>query len=329
MGFVKILNGTYRGETVSHQEFELVKDITHGKKGSFITVKPNETFGVGRNTLRITVEEGDYEIIGATPAKEESDEEVMDRIENRFSILDDMTKASIDGNCRAMIVVGPPGVGKSYGVERQLEKASLFDRIQKTKLHYEVIKGAMTPIGLYATLYNYSDKGNVLVFDDCDSILLDDLSLNVLKAALDSGKRRRIYWNSDSSYLRKEGIPDSFDFKGSVIFITNLNFDNLKSKKLQDHLEALQSRCHYIDLTMNTMRDKFLRIRQIHRTGDLFQHYYFKGDEGDQVIEFMEENKHNLREMSLRMALKLADLIKISPDRWKHLAAGTCLKNSF
>ena len=39
----------------------------------------------------------------------------------------------------------------------------------------------------------YSQTGDVLVFDDCDSVLMDDLSLNILKAALDSGKRRRIY----------------------------------------------------------------------------------------------------------------------------------------
>ena len=80
---------------------------------------------------------------------------------------------------------------------------------------------------------------------------------------MDSGDRRKISWLSDSSYLRKEHIPDQFDFKGTVIFITNLKFDQVKSKKLADHLDALQSRCHYIDLTLDSERDKFLRIKQI------------------------------------------------------------------
>ena len=53
----------------------------------------------------------------------------------------------------------------------------------------------MTVLGLYAKLYEFSNSGNVVVFDDCDSVLLDDLALNILKAALDSGARRRIYWN--------------------------------------------------------------------------------------------------------------------------------------
>jgi hypothetical protein len=186
----------------------------------------------------------------------------------------------------------------------------------------------MTPIGLYCTLYKHSDKNNVLVFDDCDSVFQDDLSLNILKAALDSGKKRRIYWNSDSAMLRREGVPDMFDFKGACIFITNLQFSNLKSKKLQDHLEALQSRCHFLDLTLNTMRDRFLRIKQIYRKGELFADYDFDQAQGDMVIEFMEQNQTRLREMSLRMALKIADLTKVSDTNWRALAATTCMKNS-
>jgi hypothetical protein len=251
----------------------------------------------------------------------------MDGIERRFNILDDMTKASINGDIRAMIVQGPPGVGKSYGVEYQLEKAGLFDKMSGRKIKYEVIKGAMTPIGLYATLYRHSDPKNVLVFDDCDSILLDDLALNILKAALDSGKKRRIHWNADSALLRREGIPDSFDFKGSVIFITNLKFDNIKSKKLQDHLEALQSRCHFLDLTLDTTRDKILRIRQIFRKGDLFQDYDFTPEQGEQIVQFVQDNHARLREISLRMALKLADLTKVSSN-WQTLAESTCMRHN-
>jgi hypothetical protein len=165
------------------------------------------------------------------------------------------------------------------------------------------------------------------VFDDCDSAFSDELALNILKAALDSGKRRRIFWNSDSSMLRREGIPDSFEFKGSVIFITNLNFANVKSKKLQDHLEALQSRCHYLDLTIDTERDAMLRIRQVHRDADggLFASYDFDGDEADHILDFMYENRTKLREVSLRMCLKIADLVKISSGNWRVLAQNTCM----
>ena len=340
MTTILVKNGVYRNFNVANETFELVKGYQLGSKGGFVTVKSAGRFGPEFDVVRIKVsgiEEVEYsgEIIDSDrpihalrepePVQHETDEEVMNRIETRFSILDEMTKATISGDVRAMIVVGPPGVGKSYGVEYQLEKAGMFDKLAGKRVKYEVIKGAMTPIGLYCTLYKYSDPKNVLVFDDCDSILLDDVSLNVLKAALDSGKKRRIYWNSDSSMLRREGVPDQFDFKGSVIFITNLKFDNLRSKKLQDHLAALQSRCHYLDLTLNTMRDKFLRIKQIFRKGDLFQDYDMTPDQGEEILDFMYCNKSRLREMSLRMALKIADLMKISSN-WRALAETTCMK---
>ena len=252
----------------------------------------------------------------------------MNRIATRFEILDEMAAACIKGDIRAMIVSGPPGVGKSFGVEQQLDKASLFDKLSNKRQRYEVVKGAMTALGLYAQLYRYSDKGNVLVFDDCDSVFGDELSLNILKAALDSGKRRRICWNSDSRLLRDEGIPNSFDFKGSAIFITNLKFENVKSKKLQDHLEALESRCHFVDLTIDTERDKMLRIRQVNRDADggLFNDYGFVNGEAEQIFDFMEKNIKRLRELSIRMALKIGDLVKISPNKWQALAETTCFK---
>ena len=336
---VVIRSGEYRKQDVSGMSFTLVRDFQTDARGGNVVVSNDGVFPGMPDQIRIRVDSiNDIEFQGdrsvSKPDRvlefkkpEETDEEVMDRIEQRFSILDDMTKAAIAGDIRAMIVVGPPGVGKSYGVEYQLEKAGMFDQISSRKVKYQVIKGAMTPIGLYCTLYKNSDPQNVLVFDDCDSILLDDVALNILKAALDSGKRRRIHWNADSSMLRREGVPDAFDFKGSVIFITNLKFDHLKTKKLQDHLEALQSRCHFLDLTLDTTRDKILRIRQIFRKGDLFQDYDLTPEQGEEIVQFMQDNHARLREISLRMALKIADLTKIGTN-WQALAESTCMRHS-
>jgi hypothetical protein len=166
----------------------------------------------------------------------------------------------------------------------------------------------------------------VLVFDDCDSILLDDVALNLLKGALDTGKKRKISWLSDSSVLRREGIPDSFNFNGTVIFITNLKFDKMKSQKLRDHLDALQSRCHYLDLTLDTMRDKILRIKQIANDGQLFEEYEFDTETQEEIIDFMTHNSTRFREMSLRMAIKIADLRKSFPAKWKAMTEVTCMK---
>jgi len=335
MSTIRIINGSYRNQPVNNTVFTLVKGFQTGKKGSYVTVKNEGHFEVDIAEIKIKVE--DIEAIqylsGSTETatkvehveNKETDAEAMDRIANRFSVLDEMSKACINGDIRAMIVSGPPGVGKSFGVTRQMEKASLFDQIASKRTRFEIVKGAMSGIGLFATLYKFSDPKNVLVFDDCD-VWEDQDALNVLKGALDSGKNRRISWNKDSRLLREEGVPNSFNFQGSVIFITNLKFDSLKSQKLRDHLDALQSRCHYLDLTLDTMRDKILRIRQIASDGVLFADYNFDEIVQDDIIEFMDDNKIKLREMSLRMALKIADLRKMSVLNWKRLAETTCMK---
>jgi hypothetical protein len=259
----------------------------------------------------------------------ETDDEIIERLRQRFDILDDMTRAVKKGDVRAMIVTGPPGVGKSFGVEKVLEKHDVFADVadnQKLK-KYQVVKGAMSALGLYSKLYEFSDRKNILVFDDCDSVLLDDLSLNILKAALDTSKKRMIHWNTDSHMLNKEGIPNSFEFKGGAIFITNIKFDHVRSKKLRDHLEALESRCHYLDLTIDTEREKILRIKQIVRDG-MLDAYEFEEAGVEDVLNFVTDNSKRMRELSLRTVLKVADLRKSFPDRWKAVAEVTCMRGS-
>ena len=338
MSTIRVLNGQYRNRPVQNQTFQLVRGFQSGARGGFVTVDSGGAFGPEFGVVRIRVSNiSDIEYVNGEPMKDntvaferaavpaETEEQAIVRIRERFEILTEMTKATVNGDIRAMIVSGPPGVGKSFGVEQEIEKATLFDKLAGKRLRAEVVKGSATPIGLYMTLYKYSDPNCVVVFDDCDSILLDDVALNLLKGALDSGKKRTISWLSESSALRREGIPERFEFKGSVIFITNLKFDKMKSQKLRDHLDALQSRCHYLDLTLDTMRDKILRIKQIANDGILFDGYDFEQIAQDEIIQFMDDNQNRLREMSLRMALKLADLRKMSPN-WRRLAETTCMR---
>ena len=284
-----------------------------------------------KNLKNISILEFDQDAIEASKraVAQESDEQIVDRLRERFQILTDMTKAVKAGDVRAMIVSGPPGVGKSFGVEEVLTKDDLFNVLGERKPRYEIVKGAMSALGLYAKLYEFSDAKNVLVFDDCDSILMEDLSLNILKGALDSSKKRVIAWNTDSRLLRSEGIPDRFEFKGAAIFITNIKFEHVKSKRLRDHLDALESRCHYIDLQMDTEREKILRIKQIVNDGMLdvydFEHAEIAKDE---IIQFVDANATKLRELSLRMVLKLADLRQSFPTNWRAMATTTCMRRA-
>jgi hypothetical protein len=332
MSTVRILSGSYRNDTIKGKVFTLVKGYQLGDKGGFVTVKNEGQFPGRPDKVRIQVNtQSDIEFMSGPDATmietpKETDEEAMNRIASRFGVLDEMSKACIKGDIRAMIVTGPAGIGKSHGVSLQMEKASLFDQVVGKKARFEIVKGAMSGIGLFAKLYKFSDAKNVLVFDDCD-IWEDQDAINVLKGALDSGKTRRISWNKDSRLLRDEGVPNSFNFNGSIIFITNKSFDNKKASKMQPHLDALQSRCHFLDLTVDTERDKMLRIKQVHRDADggLFKDYDFTQEQTDEIMSFIDTNHAKLREVSLRMCLKIADLVKISAN-WRELARATCMR---
>jgi len=335
---IRMIEGTYkiRGNdtSVAGLVFPLVEEYKVGTGGGYVTVDGSSVAGFPDRNIKIRCEGAEsYEFVDSKVAtaqaksRTETDEQIIERLRERFNMLEDMTKATKKGDVRAMIVSGPPGVGKSFGVEKVLGKHDLLaDIAQDSKFKkYEIVKGAMSAIGLYCKLFQYSDKDNVIVFDDCDSVLLDDLSLNILKAALDSKKTRRIHWNTDSYKLRNEGVPDSFEFKGSAIFITNIKFDNVKSKKLRDHLEALESRCHYIDLTIDTEREKMLRIKQITKDGMLAE-YGLSEEVQDEIVDFIDINKKRLRELSLRTVLKVADLAKAFPGKWEAMAENTVMK---
>jgi len=330
---IRIISGTYkiRGKDVdlAGMVFPLTEEFKVGAKGGYVTVDGKAIAGFPDRNIKIACDgEHAYEAVDAstkTTKREETDEETIERLRERFDMLEDMTKATKKGDVRAMIVSGPPGVGKSHGVEKVLGKHDLIATLGERAPKYEVVKGAMSAIGLYCKLYKMADKDNVIVFDDCDSVFSDELCLNILKAALDSKKTRRIHWNTDSFKLRNEGVPDSFEFKGSAIFITNIKFDNVKSKKMRDHLEALESRCHYIDLAIDTDREKLLRIKQI--TNDGMLNEYKLGEEVVQeIVDFCDINKKRLRELSLRTVLKVADLAKAFPEKWEAMAENTVMR---
>jgi hypothetical protein len=349
---IEIVEGTYkirgRDTNLSGFRFELVEEFKLGSTGGFVTVNGGSVVpansGIPDRKIKIKCDSQDsYRVVSNvshsavgdksleqikvadTAVAHESDEAIIERTRARFQILTDMSKAVKAGNVRAMIVSGPPGVGKSFGVEEVLTKDDLFDTLGQRKPKYEIVKGAMSAIGLYSKLYEFSGEKNVIVFDDCDSVLLDDIALNILKAALDTSKKRTISWNTDSNMLRREGVPDRFEFKGGAIFITNIKFENVRSKKLQDHLAALESRCHYIDLQMDTDREKVLRIKQIVNDG-MLDSYEFEPVQRDEVVDFIMNNRAKLRELSLRTVLKVADLRKSFSTNWKAMAEVTVMK---
>ncbi len=254
----------------------------------------------------------------------ETDEQIDAKLHERFEILDKMTANAISGSVRSLILSGPGGVGKSFNVEAAL---AAWD---PTETMYTIVKGFLRATALYKTLYDNRHKGSVVVFDDADAVFYDKDTLGLLKAVCDTTERRRVFWGAETRMVSDkdaEILPTNFIFDGTIIFISNIDFDVLiaRGHGLAPHLEALISRSHYIDLAMKSKRDYLIRIKQVVKQG-LLDH--LTPQQGKDVIAFIEANSDTLRELSLRMAIKLGHLRSSSATDWARIAKITCCRNA-
>jgi hypothetical protein len=348
---VSIVKGFHRNEVVSGI-FPLIKPYQEGAFGGFVTIyNPAPKKGAvshqrvkvmpGDFTLldeagevlseHVTIATGSGKIETGTNYEQafvsaETDDDAMERISETFAMLDKITDACAQGVVRGLVVSGPPGIGKSYGVEEQLKKANMFRKLAGQDPKYEVVSGGVSSIGLYQKLYYNRSPEQVLVFDDADGVLFEEECLNLMKAALNSGDTRRICWNKESRVLGDGEIPNAFDFEGSVIFLSNIDFERTiaKGSRISQHLEAIMSRCHYLDLEIGSMRDKLLRIKQIVRDG-MLESYQFTPLQEAEILDFVVSNAEFMREVSLRAVKKIADFVKVDQYEWRSLAESTTL----
>lgn len=261
------------------------------------------------------------------PVRVETVAEIEVKLKDRFEALEIMAEATGKGINRSLIVSGPAGLGKSYTVEAKLEE------LERMGHSVTYIKGYVRPLALYKLLYETRHAKSVLVFDDSDSVFYDDVSMNLLKGACDSTDRRVLHWLSKSLEKEEdeegESIPEKFEFEGSIIFITNYDFDAMiaSGNKLAPHFEALVSRSHYLDLAMKTKMDYIVRIKQVVR-GGMLKSRGFNTAEETMILEFIVNNMERLRELSLRMVVKISGLYKMDKKNWQKLASQTCMRNA-
>ena len=332
--YVRISSGWTRGgATITDRSFLLLDNLKRDKDGMYITVDSDGAADLraGRNRIYMegihcyqptTKHAGPQMVL---PAAAKTDEEIAHDQRETFEILGEMTKAVASNTVKGLVVSGPAGIGKSHTVETTLhDTLDMLGKLTGQGQMYEVISGGISAAVLYEKLWEYRDESQVLVFDDCDGVLYDEDSLNVLKAALDSKKTRRISWNTRSLHLERKDIPNSFEYKGGVIFITNVKFDQIKSARIGNHLEAIVSRCHYMDIGIDTAREKLLHIRNVVERSNMLGSYGFDENTKAEVMDYINAHSKQLRELSLRMVLKIADLRKAMPSNWKRFVEKNC-----
>lgn len=275
----------------------------------------------GKTVKRTKKEHMDYVLrkagMQANAVEASAPQESRFSINERFGFVGDMVSMLCRGAQPSVIITGPGGLGKSYTVTKTLEAngfkdMSILDEsfevgTKTAKNKFVVVKGYSTPKGLYRLLYE--NKDGVIVFDDCDSVLKDPVSLNLLKGALDSYSRRIISWRAD---IKDEDLPTTFEFKGRVVFISNLASSQID--------QAIITRSMAVDLSMTTQQ-KVERMRFILQSGEFMPttNKQFKDD----AIALIEELQDKVKELSLRTLIQVTKIRANAGANWRNLAEYT------
>jgi hypothetical protein len=212
---------------------------------------------------------------------------------------------------RALILQGPPGVGKTYSVEQALKKHASG--------RYELINGMVTNLSLYGSLYRASKNGHILFLDDCDSFLKDATGVNILKAAMDTKPNREIHWESSTSILKALGIPNKFSFNGSVVLNTNIGYDNINEKFIS-RLSALQDRALTLTISNNDADRLFKHVCYMVLVQDMLCNYGFTNNEKNQLLEWIDANRARIKRISLRTIIKLSNIYSVDKADWNDMA---------
>jgi hypothetical protein len=211
-------------------------------------------------------------VVGTPPTIKQPEADVVPTpspfsIDEKFEMMDELLAMVINGSTKAMLIGGKGGIGKTFAVMSKLQKMgkvdvnqviseSMADDIsledseddieEKVKLlasldsmgDYKVIRGFVTPAAAYRLLYE--NRKRTIIFDDCDSVLRHDDTINLLKGALDTYEERWISWNTQAA---ASDLPPCFKFEGQIIFITNLPMEKID--------EAVRTRCFKVDVAMS------------------------------------------------------------------------------
>jgi hypothetical protein len=273
----------------------------------------------GKTVKRSKKEHMDYVIRKAQESTSDAvvAQESRFSINERFGFVSDMVTMLANGAQASVVVTGPGGLGKSFTVSKTLNACGFKDistlddiavgTIIKTNKAFRVIKGYSTPKGLYRTLYENRD--GVIVFDDCDSVLKDPVSLNLLKGALDSYSRRIISWRAD---IKDEDLPTTFEFKGRIVFISNLASTQID--------QAIITRSMAVDLSM-TRKQKIERMRHLLDSGE-FMPEFDKGTKTD-AMSLIDKLQDKVKELSLRTLIQVTKIRKSAGSNWANLAEYT------
>lgn len=209
-----------RYERLSKEYEEIVLAVRGGAK----SIK-DLNMAIKRNTLI------SFDGEGVDKAQKEIDTK-RDDPKTAFKKMGVYIKSVIKGLQPGVILCGAPGIGKTYRVKQYLKA---YGYNEGSNLY--TIKGTQSPRQLYMDMYNYKDKGKIIVIDDADALVgpkAPEVAINILKAALDStadDEGRLVAYKVTGDLVDEEGvpIPKRHYYNGQMIIITNYSIGQINS----------------------------------------------------------------------------------------------------
>jgi hypothetical protein len=254
----------------------------------------------------------------------ETPQERVARIGERFNVMYKLTKGSIQGSLRSLVVSGAPGCGKSHTILSLLEQAK-----DRGDITFHKVSGTVSAINLYKLLWRNSGQNQIVVLDDTDSIYDDEDALNLLKAALDTSERRMISWLSESNVLKAEDIETEFEYKGSMIFITNRHLQaeiEFGRSKLITHYKAMIDRSVYLDLKLHDIDDVVAWVSYMTLKQHILVQRGLSREQELDVVKWVQTNVDQLASLSIRTMIKVGDFMLTNPAEWESFCRVTLLK---
>jgi hypothetical protein len=212
-----------------------------------------------------------------------------------FATMAELSLVVANKHSNSLLIRGPGGTGKTFTV---------LETLKGKDKPFALLRGYSTPVQFYNFVYD--NRNGLIVVDDCDEVFSDITGLNILKAVLDTSDVRDVSWLSSSGIPR---VP-SFQFRGRIIFLTNLSLERLSS-----HMEALLTRIlvYSLDLSPKEIlaQMKFIAKTSQYKTSTL--------QERRRVVSFLEQNISQIPGFNLRHYVKALDLLIYSKSRWRKL----------
>jgi len=252
-----------------------------------------------------------------SPAVAQNDSTLNDKVKYLEETMEDIYQISRRvgaGAFNSLFISGRAGTGKTYNVERALKDEGLVE-----DQDYVLVSGAASVIMMYKKFYQY--RSGTLVFDDCDAVFRDENGRNLMKAALDTKAVRKISYlkktkavydprdvdpEEEFNLLEAGVVPNTFEFSGRVIFISNLPKDKA------DPDGAIRSRSILIDVNPDdsTLMERMKKLLPHLEPTDMPM------KEKEEIYEFMKQAK----DVSMRTFVKAAGFKMAGLPNWKRMA---------